>query len=181
MLKEMKSSEILALKEKLWLANNKKCPLLEIEVSLDKMVLDHIHKLNSEVASEQKGTIRNALEFRANALEGKITNNWKRYFGADESKHPIDLPSFLRNLADYLERGAYEDEGLFYIHHTEVEKDPPLSKKNYNKLKKLYDKKEFMPKRKNQKKPVFPEFPKSKKLTVALKKLFEEFEISPYN
>lgn len=173
-LKQMKQKDIKELKEKLWLENDRKCPLLGIEVELDKMVLDHIHKLVAEDASEEKGTIRDALEFRANAMEGKITNNWKRYFGADESKHPIDLPTFLRNLADYLEKGAYQDEdGYYYIHPSEVKKEPKMSKRNYNKLKKEYSL--------SGRKKKFPDYPKSGKLTVGLKKLFEEFKIEPYN
>jgi hypothetical protein len=173
-LKQMKQKDIKPMKEKLWKENNKICPLLGIEVELDKMALDHIHKLVAEEPSEQKGTIRNAIEFRANAIEGKITNNWKRYFGADESKHPIDLPSFLRNLADYLEAGAYQDEnGDYYIHPSEAPKVKKLSKRNYNKLAKEY--------KLSGRKKKFPEFPKSGKLTVALKALFEEFKIEPYN
>ena len=127
-LKQLKQKDIRPLKEKLWLENDKICPLLKVEVELDKMALDHIHKLVSEVPSEQKGTIRNAIEFRANAMEGKITNNWKRYFGADESKHPISLSNYLRNLADFLEVGAYEDaDGTYYIHPSEEPKQPKLS------------------------------------------------------
>ena len=170
----MKQKEIKELKTVLWEENKKVCPLLGIEVELDKMALDHIHKLVSEEPSEQKGTIRDAIEFRANAMEGKITNNWKRYFGADESKHPISLPDFLRNLANYLEEGAYEDkDGNYYIHPNEAPKIKKLSKRNFNKLKKEYG-------LSNQKKK-FPDFPKSGKLTVGLKALFEDFKIEPYN
>lgn len=171
---QMKQQDISTLKEKLWLKNDKKCPLLGIEVPLEKMALDHIHKLKSEDASEQKGTIRDSIEFRANAMEGKITNNWKRYFGADENNHPISLPDFLRNLADYLEKGAYQDqEGNFYIHPNEKIKEPKVSKSNYNKLLKAY--------KKSGKKAKFPEYPTSGKLTIKLKKLFEEFNIQSFN
>lgn len=173
-LKQMKQKDIKELKTKLWEENNKTCPLLGIEVDLEKMVLDHIHKLVCEEPSSQKGTIRNAIEFRANAIEGKITNNWKRYFGSDESKHPIDLPTFLRNLANYLEAGAYQDEnGDYYIHPSEAPKVKKLSKRNYNKLAKEY--------KLSGRKKKFPEFPKSGKLTVSLRALFEEFGIEPYN
>ena len=171
---QMKQKEIKELKTVLWESNDKICPLLKIAVDLDKMALDHIHKLVAEEPSEQKGTIRDAIEFRANAMEGKITNNWKRYFGADETKHPISLPDFLRNLADYLEAGAHEDkDGNYYIHPSEAPKIKKLSKRNFNKLKKEYG-------LSGQKKK-FPEFPKSGKLTVGLKALFEEFKIEPYN
>ena len=135
---ELKQKDITVLKEKLHKENNGVCPLLGKKVPLEQMVLDHIHKLKSEEYTEQKGTIRNAIEFRSNAMEGKIVNNWKRYFGADESNHPIPLPEFLRNLADYLEKGAYNDNGTYYIHPNEVPKQPKLTKRCYNKLKKVY-------------------------------------------
>lgn len=168
MLIPMKSTDIKKLKEKLHDQNNGVCPLLGISVSSDKMALDHIHKLKSELPSEQKGTIRNAIEFRANAMEGKITNNWKRYFGADESKHPITLPDFLRNLAEYLEAGAYQDnDGNFYIHPTEVPKEPKLGKREFNKIAKLFSEK--YPKRKAL------VYPKSSKWTKQLKELKDEF------
>ena len=166
----MKSKDIKILKEKLHEENNGICPLLGIEIPSDKMALDHIHKLKSEAPSEQKGTIRNAIEFRANSMEGKITNNWKRYFGADESKHPISLPDFLRNLADYLEDGAYCDsEGNYYVHPNEVPKESKLGKRVFNKISKLYSIKY------PQRKPL--EFPKLGKWTKQLKELNEEFEI----
>lgn len=174
MLIQMKHNEIKILKLKLWKQNGNRCPLLGVEVDESQMVLDHIHKLKADIPSEQSGTIRNALEFRANALEGKISNNWKRYFGADTSKHPITLSNYLRNLANYLEKGSYQCEsGNYYIHPSEKVKESKVSKRNYNKLAKLY--KESKAKKK------FPEYPKSAKLTVALKSLFELFEIEPYN
>lgn len=68
-----------------------------------------------------------------------------------------------------------------YIHPTEIPQPKKLSKKNYNRCKKLYDNEMFIPKRKNQKKKPFPEYPKSGKPTKALKDLFERFEINLYN
>lgn len=170
MLKPMKSADIKKLKEQIYNENAGICPLLNIPISLDKSVLDHIHKLKSEKPSENKGTIRNAIEFRANAMEGKITNNWKRYFGADDSKHPISLPDFLRNLANYLEKGAYTDkEGNYFIHPSEVEKEPKLGKREFNTINKMYQTK--YPK----KKPL--EYPKSSKWTKQLLDLKEEFDL----
>lgn len=49
-------------------------------------------------------------------------------------------------------------------------KAPKVSKRNYNKLIKLY---------KGRRKP--PEYPKSGKLTIGLQVLFEEYDIKPYN
>jgi len=166
---ELKSKDIKILKEKLHKQNNEVCPLLGIKVPLDKTALDHIHKLKSDEYADDNGTIRNAIEFRANAMEGKITNNWKRYYGADETKHPIDLPTFLRNLADYLEAGAYEEDGDYYIHPSEVPKAPKIKKASYNKMIKL-----FKAKYPNKKVPAYP---KSRKLTKQMDKLFIEFTI----
>ena len=53
---------------------------------------------------------------------------------------------------------------------SEVPKAPTVSKRNYNKLKRVYSGKKK-----------FPEYPKSKKLTLALQVLFEEYQIEPYN
>jgi len=167
---EMKQKDIKPLKEKIWLENDKKCPILDVEIPLDKMVLDHIHKLKNESYSETKGTIRTSLEFRANAFFGKMENAFKRY-GLDKD---YELSDLLRKAADYFDKGAYQDEeGNYYIHPNEVPKDPKVSKRNYNKLKKVY--------KESGRKKKFPDFPKSGKLTVGLKALFEEFSISPYN
>jgi len=167
---ELKAKDIKAFKEKLHNQNEGICPLLGVYVDATQMALDHIHKLKSEDYAPDKGTIRNAIEFRANAMEGKIVNNWKRYFGADKSKHPVDLPTFLRNLADYLEAGAYTEDGKYYIHPSEVPKTPKLKKSAYNNLVKQFTIK--YPKRK------VPVYPKSKKLTKNLDKLFTEFGIT---
>jgi len=182
---EMKNKDIQPLREKIYKKNNGICPLLKINFPLSKASLDHNHKNNNEEYSENKGTIRDVIEFRANIMEGKISNSWKRLYGSKEEEYPISLPNFLRNLADFLEKPSYCEviDGVKtnFIHPSEVPKEQKLSKRNYNKLKKLYDLEEFKPKRKNQKKPKFPEFPKSKKLTKPLKKLYERFNIEPYN
>ena len=176
----MKQKEIRVLKEQLWLKNDKKCPVLGKAMPLDKMVLDHAHKRNAEAYSPTKGVVREALDKRANAILGKLENALKRTgLGYEED---FDLPTFLRNAADYFERGAYVDEqGDMYVHPSEVPKEPKLSKRNYNKLKNLYDKEPFVPTRKGQEKKTMPKFPASKKLTKALKVLFEKYDVSPYN
>jgi hypothetical protein len=176
----MKQKDIKILKEKLWLVNDKKCPVLGKPIPLDKMVLDHAHKRNDEAYSPTKGMIREALDKRANAILGKVENALKRTgLGYEED---FDLPTFLRNAADYFERGAYIDkEGNMYVHPTEVPKVPKLSKSNYNTLAKLYEKEPFTPTRKGQQKKPMPAYPASKKLTKGLKELFDRFDISPYN
>jgi len=177
---EMKQKDIRVLKEKLWLMNDKKCPVLGKDIPLEKMVLDHAHKRNAEAYSPTKGVVREALDKRANAILGKVENALKRTgLGYEED---FDLPTFLRNAADYFERGAYVDEqGDMYVHPSEVPKEPKLSKSNYNKLCKLYENELFVPKRKGQKKKAMPKYPASKKLTKALKELFEKHDVSPYN
>ena len=170
MLIQLKTKDLVTLRKKLYDKNKGICPLLGIEVPFEKTTLDHIHKLRSEECTETKGVVRNTIEFRANALEGKITNNWKRYFGADESKHPIKLPDFLRNLADYLEKGAYSEDDVYFIHPTEKATEPKISKANYNRLKKVYTSKKK-----------FPDYPKSGKLNLVLKVLFEQYGIEPFN
>ncbi|MDF1882053.1 hypothetical protein JHD50_12215 [Sulfurimonas sp. MAG313] len=124
--------------------------------------------------------MREALDKRANAILGKLENALKRTgLGYEED---FDLPAFLRNAADYFERGSYVDEqGNMYVHPSEVPKEPKVSKSNYNKLKKLYDKEVFVPVRKGQVKKTMLKYPASKKLTKDLKELFEKYDISPYN
>lgn len=169
---EMKQSDIKNLKEKIWLQNNKKCPVLNKEIPLEKMALDHAHKNKNEEYSFSKGVIREALDFRTNAVLGKLENAIKRT-GLDKDPD-FNLPDFLRNAADYFQKGAYIDKnGFCYIHPNEVKKEPKLSKSKYNKLKKVYTK--------EKRKAKFPDFPASGKLTKPLQKLFDEFNISPFN
>jgi len=169
---ELKTKDIKKLKKQLHTQNNGICPLLGISIPMDKTVLDHIHKLKSDEYAKDKGTIRNAIEFRANLLEGKISNNWKRLFGTDETTYPIDLPSFLRNLADYLEAGAFKENENYYIHPSEVKKAKKIKKLSYNKMVKEF--KLTYPNRK------VPEYPKSNKLTKTIDKFFKEFNIQNF-
>lgn len=166
--KEMKTKDIKVLKERLWVANGKKCPVLDKHIELNKMALDHIHKRNDEEYAVDKGVIREALEFRVNAVLGKLENSIKRT-GLNNDPD-FDIGTFLRNAADYFDRGGFVDDGVMYIHPKEVKKEPNVSKRNYNKLKKVYE---------GRKK--FPEYPKSGRLTKGLKELFEQYDISPYN
>ncbi len=165
---EMKQSDIRILKEKIWLMNDKKCPVLGIERPLDKMALDHIHANKSDEYSINKGTIRTSLDFRVNAVLGKLENAVKRT-GLDKEQS-FNMGDFLRKAADYFDNEPYHEDNKYFIHPLEVKKDPLVSKKNYNKLKKVYTGK-----------AKFPEFPSSGKLTKPLEKLFKEYNIEPYN
>jgi len=151
--KELKQNELKPLRYKMWILNNKKCPVLDKEISFEKSVIDHAHKRNDEEYSPTKGVIRECLDFRVNSVLGKLENSLKR-------------------------------SGLLYymlIHPKEVKKLPKLSKRNYNRCKNLYNKEIFIPKRKNQKKKVFPDYPKSGKPTKKLVELFKKFNVELYN
>lgn len=167
----MKQKDIRILREKLWLKNNKKCPVLNKEIPFEDTQLDHQHKTKSEEFSPEKGVIRQCLDFRTNAILGKLENSIKRT--GLHKMEDFNIQEFLRNAQDYFEQGQYTDEdGNYYIHPREVPKEPNVSKRNYNRLKKLY----LLEGRKKK----FPEYPKSKKLTKPLEQLFEEFRITPF-
>lgn len=166
---QLKTADLKDLRAKWFKEQNNICPILKKVVPFDKTTVDHLHKLKSEEAGiDGKGCCRGAIEFRANAIEGKISNAFKR-LGLDKE---IELPQLLRNLADYLEHNHLEDD-VIYIHPSEKVKEKKLSKKNYNKLAKLY--------KTSGAKSKFPEFPSSGKLTKPLEKLFTDFNIEPYN
>lgn len=168
----MKNKDIKNLRKKIWMQNDKKCPVLNKEIPFKDTALDHNHKTMTEDFQPDKGTIRTTLDFRVNSCLGKLENSVKR-MGLDKDPD-FDLPTFLRNQADYFEAGQYVDEdGMMYLHPRELPREPDVSKRNYNRLKKLYT--ESGAKRK------FPDYPKSKKLTKPLKELFDLFDIPPYN
>ena len=171
-LTQLKSKDITETRDKILKEQDGLCALCEEPITEKSGVsLDHQHRTISSIIGENGGgLIRGVLCRRCNVFEGKIWNNSKR-FGLHS-----DLPNWLRKLADYLEKENYP-----LIHPSEEPKDPKVSKRNYNKIKKLYKEEIFIPKRKNQKKKPMIEYPKSGKLTKGLGELFERFEISPFN
>ncbi len=149
---EMKQADIKVLKEKIWKQNNFKCPVLNKEIPLDKMVLDHTHKRKDEKYAIDKGTIRTALDFRVNAVLGKLENSLKRTGLVKEPD--FDIGEFLRNAALYFEAGAYMEAEYCFIHPSEVPKRKKVMKSEYNRVKKYYFK--LYPKRKKMiKKPIY--------------------------
>jgi hypothetical protein len=154
-LTQVEQKNLKKLREEQLLKQGNKCPLLKCDLPLDKSVVDHKHKLKAELPSlDGKGLIRGIIDFRANSVEGKISNAWKRYFGADETKHPISLPNFLRNLADYLENPPLDY--LKLIHPKEKIKEEIFRKSEYNKIRKYYTK--LFPGRTK-----IPDYPKAKR------------------
>ena len=162
---QLKQKDLKEVRERWFNELNGICPLLGNEYPLEEFVVDHQHKLVKELADETgKGLCRGAIQFQANALEGKISNSFKR-LGLD--KH-IDLVTFLRNLADYLESNKiHTDEKL--IHPNEAPRKPTLMKSSYNKLVKLIDGKQKIPEYKS----------KRGNLTKPLERLFEKYELEP--
>lgn len=154
------------LRIKLYHENEGICPLLGVKIDIEDAALDHKHKRKADPSGPNgDGLVRDVLSFRANSLEGKITNAWKRQFGYDETMHPITLPNFLRNLADYLERPFVEP---YYVHPSEKIKRPKLPASMFNLVKRYW--KELYPKR------ALPKFPKSGKLTEDFKLYIEQFK-----
>lgn len=130
MLKQLKGKDLPSLRKRWWLENDKKCPILGVEIDLADTTLDHQHKLKGELADETgKGICRGVLSRIGNSWEGKITNNFKRL---GLYKH-IDIVTALRNLADYLEHNHIEDE-IKYIHPSEAPRRLKIKKSCYNKL-----------------------------------------------
>ncbi len=162
---QLEQKEIKGLKEKWHNEQGEICPLLKQYIPLDKMVLDHQHKLKAELPDETgKGLCRGAIQFQANALEGKITNAFKR-LGLDKY---ITLVEFLRNMADYLEHNKIQ-EGEHYIHPTEKPRKPILMKSSYNKLVKLIDGKQKIPEYRG----------KRGNYTKGLEKLYVKYNLEP--
>lgn len=167
----MTQKDIKILKEKLWLENNKKCPVLNEEVDIEFIALDHIHKKrkNDIPNLENGGIIRQNLTTEINIILGKIENSFVR---TGLNKHGYSLPNILRGLADYLEQGPYQDEdGNYYVHPSEVIKNPKLTKDSYSRLLKELKKINYINK--------IPEYPKSQMLTQPLEKLYNLVNLEP--
>jgi len=164
---QLNGSDVKEARAKILSEQNGCCAICK-KVITDKtgISLDHQHKTKSApIGKDGAGLIRGVLDRSCNCLEGKIWNNMSRYIQPTCVQDRID---YLRSLISYYEQDTYS-----LIHPSEKPKEPHVSKRNYNKLKKRYSL-ELRKKR-------FPEYPKSSKLTKALSILFNEFDISPYN
>jgi len=171
-LKQLKSKDITKIRDEILYFQQGKCALCHNPITEKSGTsLDHQHRTKDSIIGENGGgLVRGVLCRSCNVFEGKIWNNSKR-FGLHDN-----LSNWLRDLADYLDKENYP-----LIHPSEEPREPKVSKRNYNKCKKLYNEEEFIPKRKNQKKKPMIEYPKTGKLTKGLRELFERFGISPYN
>jgi len=157
---QLKHKDLKPLREKWYTDQNGECPILKQKFPIEEMVIDHQHKLKSEEPdSTGKGLCRGCIHNGANVLEGKITNAFKRY---GLGKH-IDLPFFLRNLADYLEDNRIK-ETVKYIHPSEKPKPRRFSKVRYNRLVRAVDGRQRVPKY-------------TGRLTVTLQRLLDKYQI----
>jgi len=160
--RQLKQKDLKALKEKWYLEIYGICPLFGKKYPIEEFSLDHYHRTKTEPPGENgKGLCRGVLQFQANSIEGKITNAFKRYGGDKE----IDIVSFLRNLANYLENNKIHTNEK-WIHPSEEPKSPKLMKSSYNKLVKAIGNKQKIP-------------PYNVKLTKELQKLFEKYNVTP--
>ena len=163
-LKQLKSKDKEHYRNQILKEQDGKCSICNQKITEETGIsLDHQHKLKSETIGEDgAGLIRGILCRSCNVWEGRIWNNTQRYKQSKSVQERIDL---LESLIKYYKSGTYN-----LIHPNEKPKQPEVSKRNFNKLNKLY----------NGKKK-FPVFPKSGKLTKQLEKLFKDYNISPFN
>lgn len=165
--RQLKSNEIKEFKAEILESQGFRCAICGKPLTIDEAVLDHQHKIRKSDPNGENGNglIRGVLCNFCNPLEGKIFNNLIRY---KQIKTDEERIQWLEQLINYYKKPKYN-----VIHPTEAVKEPNISKRNFNRLKKTYS--ELNP----DKKPL--EYPKSGKLTKPLKALFEKFGISPYN
>lgn len=155
-MKHTKWSQLKELRKDLLESQKGLCLICERNISINEAVVDHHHVKKVKGS----GLIRGVLCRTCNVLLGKNENNCVRYKVSQE-----DLPRILINMSKYLLKTPTE-----YIHPSETKKEDKLQVRSYNKLAKVMRKK-------SSKK--IPGYPKTGKLTVKLKKLFEEFKIEP--
>jgi hypothetical protein len=165
-LKRLKSSEIKEFKLELLEKQGNVDAITHKPLRPENSVLDHQHRLNKQqpLGEDGAGCIRGVLDNNVNMCEGKIFNAMRRYCGIKTTAERIE---FLQQLIEYYKSGT-----LDVVHPSEKIPEKKVSKLNYNKLKKEFEKRY---------KKKFPEYPKSGKLTKALDKYFKEFGINPYN
>ena len=151
---QLKFSEIPTLRKTILEEQQGICPICRGIIGEYEAALDHEHK------KKVKGTgqIRGVLCRSCNVFLGKLENNCRRYNISRKR-----LPNFLSRIADYL-----REEHKPFIHPNEKEKIPKLRKDSYNKLAKLYSGR-----------AKFPEYPKTGRLTIKLKVLFEQYGVEP--
>jgi hypothetical protein len=153
--KQLKSSDVARVREKLLNKQKGKCAICGKPPT--RPCLDHHHKKRIHGS----GLVRGVLCSACNIFLAKSENNCMRY-GFSQA----ELPHILRKVAKYIEKKHYP-----LMHPSEAPKAPLLKKQSYNKLIKEMKLSDYSRK--------FPDYPKSRKLTVPLARLYEQFDIEP--
>ena len=156
----LKTKDIKTIKQMLLEKQGYRCAICGKELTLENSVLDHQHKQRKSDKNgvNGDGLVRGVICQEDNLSEGKIWNATGRFQGARTSQDRID---WLKQLIQYYEAGTYP-----FIHPTEKVPEKSISKRQYNKLKKVC--------------PKVPEYPKSTHLTKRLKELFDKYKINPF-
>ena len=156
----LKTKDIKTIKQMLLEKQGYRCAICGKELTLENSVLDHQHKQRKSDKNgvNGDGLVRGVICQEDNLSEGKIWNATGRFQGA---RTPQDRIDWLRKLIQYYEAGAYP-----FIQPTEKVPEKSISKRQYNKLKKVC--------------PKVPEYPKSTHLTKRLKELFDKYKINPF-
>lgn len=157
---QLKTSDIKTIKQELLEKQGFKDAITGKDLDEEHAVLDHQHKLRKAqpIGEDGAGLVRGVLDRQVNVAEGKICNALRRYCGICTVQERVD---FLEKLAYY-----YRSCKTNYIHPSERAPEPKVSKREYNKRKKMYESKI------NKK---FPEYPKSGKMTKELAKVWNKF------
>lgn len=151
-LRQLKTTEIASLRAHMLKRQDGICPICKKKIM--DAVLDHQHK--KKIGGT--GQIRGVICRTCNVFLAKAENNSVRYGIGQKS-----LPDVLEAMAHYLRK-----KHVNILHPSEKPKAPRLTKLSYNRLKKFYEGKS-----------AFPEYPKTGKLTVKLKQLFDQYQIKP--
>ena len=159
-LTNLKTKDIKTIKQMLLEKQGYRCAICGKELTLENSVLDHQHKQRKSDKNgvNGDGLVRGVICQEDNLSEGKIWNATCRFQGA---RTPQDRINWLKQLIQYYEAGTYP-----FIHPTEKVPLKSISKRQYNKLKKVC--------------PKVPEYPKSTHLTKRLKELFDIYQINPF-
>ena len=124
------------------------CPVLQIPIPFEQIVLDHKHKRKTDpIGPNGGGLVRGPLDFRVNSLEGIFLKKFKKsgLLGL------IKYSDLLRGIAEYVDNPICPQ---YYIYPSEKPPADKLSKRDFDLICKWY--RFAYPKRKKQ-----PQYPPS--------------------
>lgn len=152
----MSTKNLFVLRDSMIIGQGGICPLCENPIV--SPVCDHEHTGKHR----GDGAIRGVICSTCNSLLGSIENAVIRSGVGLNNKL-----TFINNLKSYIDK----KHGTNYIYPSEKPKPKRLKKSSYNHLKRIAKQQGY-----NRK---FPEYPKSKKLTVKLEELYKLYHINP--